>query len=100
MSSIEGSPEILAQVQEVIIPIIVFTLEHTLLGQCPLFRLLCADSRRCEIDLFDNVYELVDNLTYKLRTISPSMWPVFELTYKLFKSEAVDFLEGTICASP
>ena len=48
------------------------------------------------IDLFDNVYELVDNLTYKLRTISPSMWPVFELTYKLFKSEAVDFLEGAL----
>ena len=24
------------------------------------------------------------------------MWPVFELTYKLFKSEAVDFLEGTL----
>ncbi|KIK08065.1 hypothetical protein K443DRAFT_672947 [Laccaria amethystina LaAM-08-1] len=75
VSSIEGSPEILAQVQEVIIPIIMFTLEHTLL------------------DLFDNVYELVDSLTYKLRTISPSMWPVFEITYKLFKSDAVDFLE-------
>lgn len=49
-----------------------------------------------EIDLFDNVYELVDSLTYKTRTISPSMWPVFEITYKLFKSEAVDFLEGTL----
>jgi hypothetical protein len=49
-----------------------------------------------EIDLFDNVYELVDSLTYKLRTISPSMWPVFEITYKLFKSDAVDFLEGTL----
>ena len=46
------------------------------------------------LDLFDNMYELVDSLTFKLRSISPSMWPVFELTYKLFKSDAVDFLDG------
>lgn len=42
------------------------------------------------------MYELVDSLTYKLRSISPSMWPVFELTYTLFKHEAVDFLEGPL----
>jgi hypothetical protein len=46
------------------------------------------------LDLFDNMYELVDSLTYKLRSISAQMWPVFELTYRLFKHEAVDFLEG------
>ena len=40
------------------------------------------------------MYDLVDSLTFKLRMISPSMWPVFELTYKLFKSDAIDFLEG------
>ncbi|KAH9480674.1 putative importin [Psilocybe cubensis] len=75
ISSIDSSPEILSQIQEIVIPIIVFTLENRLL------------------DLFDNMYELVDSLTYKLRSISPSMWPVFELTYRLFKHEAVDFLE-------
>lgn len=32
IASIESSPEILAQVQEVIIPVIQFTLEHKLLG--------------------------------------------------------------------
>jgi hypothetical protein len=40
------------------------------------------------------MYDLVDNLTFKLRSISPNLWPVFELTYELFKSDAVDFLEG------
>ncbi|KAF8157919.1 armadillo-type protein [Crassisporium funariophilum] len=75
VSSVDGSPEILAQIQEIVIPIIVFSLSERLL------------------DLFDNMYELVDSLTYKLRSISPSMWPVFELTYRLFKNEAVDFLE-------
>ncbi|RDB14686.1 hypothetical protein Hypma_016434 [Hypsizygus marmoreus] len=75
VSAIESSPEILAQVQEVIIPTIHYTLEHKI------------------IDLFDNAYALADSLTFKTRSISPNMWPIFELTYKLFKSDAVDFLE-------
>ena len=32
VSSVDSSPEILAQVQEIIIPIIIFTLENRLLG--------------------------------------------------------------------
>ncbi|KAF7298645.1 Importin N-terminal domain-containing protein [Mycena indigotica] len=75
ISAVDSSQEILAQVQEVIIPIITFTLENKIL------------------DLFDNMYELVDSLTFKLRSISPNLWPVFELTYNLFKSDAVDFLQ-------
>ncbi|KZT65852.1 ARM repeat-containing protein [Daedalea quercina L-15889] len=75
ISSVDSSPEILAQIQEIIIPIVIQTLESKFL------------------DLFDNVYDLVDSLTFKLRSISPNMWPVFELTYKTFKAEAVDFLE-------
>lgn len=80
VSSVDSSPEILAQVQENIVPIIVFTLEKKML------------------DLFDNVYDLVDVLTFKLHSIAPSMWPVFELTYKLFKSDAIDFLDEMLPA--
>jgi hypothetical protein len=40
------------------------------------------------------MYDLVDNLTFKLHSISPNLRPVFELTYELFKSDTVDFLEG------
>ncbi|KAL1950524.1 hypothetical protein VTO73DRAFT_5648 [Trametes versicolor] len=75
VNAVDSSPEILAQIQEIIIPIVVLTLENKLL------------------DLLDNMYDLVDALTYKLRSISPNMWPVFELTYKLFKADAVDFLD-------
>ncbi|KAI0688708.1 ARM repeat-containing protein [Cytidiella melzeri] len=75
VSSVDSSPEILAQVQDIITPIILLTLENKLL------------------DLFDNMYELVDSLTFKLRAISPSMWPIYEITYKLFKADAVDFLD-------
>lgn len=42
------------------------------------------------------MYDLVDALTFKPRVISPNMWPVFEITYNLFKSDAVDYLEGEI----
>ncbi|KDR83035.1 hypothetical protein GALMADRAFT_238799 [Galerina marginata CBS 339.88] len=75
VASVDSSPEILAQIQDIVVPIIVFSLENRLL------------------DLFDNMYELIDSLSFRLKSISPSLWPVFELTYRLFKHEAVDFLE-------
>lgn len=58
--------------------------------------MITADYMHDYLDLFNNMYELVDSLTYKLRSVSPSMWRVFELTYTLFKGDAVDFLEGVL----
>ncbi|EJC98943.1 ARM repeat-containing protein [Fomitiporia mediterranea MF3/22] len=75
VASVDTAQDILAQVEEIVIPVITFTLENK------------------AIDLFDNMYDLVDALTFNLRRISPAMWTVFELTYKLFKSDAIDFLE-------
>lgn len=46
------------------------------------------------LDLYDNIYELVDALTFNLRQISPSMWGIYELTYNLFKGDGIDFFEG------
>ncbi|KAG2125283.1 hypothetical protein BD769DRAFT_1640547 [Suillus cothurnatus] len=60
-----GVAKTIGTVQEVIIPIIWFTLEN----------------------------KLIDALTFCLHAISPNMWPVFELTYDLFKSNAVYFLD-------
>jgi len=40
------------------------------------------------------MYDLVDSLTFKSHSISPNMWPVFELTYELFRTDAIDFLDG------
>ena len=42
------------------------------------------------------MYDLIDNITFKLRAIVPNMWPIFELTYELFKSDAVGFLDGSL----
>lgn len=51
-------------------------------------------------DLFDNMYDLVDTLTFNLHRISTNMWPVFEHTYKLFKADAIDFLDGAHTIRP
>ncbi|KAI0317626.1 ARM repeat-containing protein [Amylostereum chailletii] len=80
VSIVDENAALLAEVQEVVIPIIVFSLENKV------------------IDLFDNMYDLVDSLTFRTHAISPNMWPVFELTYKLFKSDAVDFLDEMLPA--
>jgi len=45
------------------------------------------------------MYDLVDSLTFKMHSISPNMWPVFDLTYRLFKSDAADFLDGLFFTS-
>lgn len=100
VSSIDSSPEILSQVQEVIIPIIRFTLENKLIGASTLVLPAMGNANVVVVvDLFDNMYDLVDALTFRLHAISPNMWPIFELTYDLFKSDAVDFLDGVSYAS-
>ncbi|TFK71252.1 ARM repeat-containing protein [Pluteus cervinus] len=73
--SLDSATEILSQVQEVVVPILKYTFEHKL------------------IELLDNMFDLVDSLTFRLRKISPSMWPIFETMYRLFKNDAIDFLD-------
>ncbi|KAL0577930.1 Nonsense-mediated mRNA decay protein 5 [Marasmius crinis-equi] len=75
VEALESAPEFLTRIQEIIIPIIVSTLENEL------------------FDLFDNMFDLIYSVTSKLRAISPNLWTVFEITYKLYKSDAVLLLE-------
>lgn len=46
--------------------------------------------------MFDAMFDLVDTLTFTLRQIPASMWIIYELTYKLFKTNAIDFLDGEL----
>lgn len=58
------------------------------------FSLTPATSRSSS-DLYDYVYELVDALFFRLRAVSPSMWTVFEASYKAFKDgEGVALMDG------
>ncbi|TRM60552.1 armadillo-type protein [Schizophyllum amplum] len=73
--AVDSSPEIMGQICEIIVPIIAFTLERKI------------------IDLYDNMYDLLDTLTFRMRSVSPSLWPIFEQTYQLFKTDGIDFLD-------
>jgi len=75
VTAMDSSLEILGQIQQVLIPVIQITLNH------------------CIIDLLDGTFDLIDSLIFNLKSVDPGMWPVFEQTYKIFKVNAVDFLE-------
>lgn len=93
----DTSREILLQINEFIAPLVVWTLQNEsgdILGLCD-FEPVIELTNRAE--LYDNVFEILDGLTFTLRTIPPSLWPAFELLYARFKSNATDFLDGLFC---
>ncbi|PVF92855.1 ARM repeat-containing protein [Serendipita vermifera] len=75
VTAMDGSPEITSQLQQLLIPIIQITLQHSV------------------IDVLDHTLDLVDSLTFNTKTITEEMWPIFEQIYKLFKNNVIDFLE-------
>ncbi|WFD08591.1 Nonsense-mediated mRNA decay protein 5 [Malassezia vespertilionis] len=86
VSTAESRPEILAELEQVILPAVALTIETE------------------TIDLFDDCFQLTDVLTYYQKRISPAMWNVFALMYKSFKGIGIDYLSemiGTLdnCAS-
>ena len=88
----DGSPEIMAQLQQILIPVILITLQHSIIGKIFLHYMRLDVLNR--LDVLDHALDLVDSLTFNLKTISPDMWPIFEQMYKLFKGNVIDFLEG------
>ncbi|KAG8935091.1 hypothetical protein FRC03_002380 [Tulasnella sp. 419] len=72
---VENSKSLIGDIQEALVPLILLTLQADI------------------IELYDGAWELVDALTFRSRSISPSLWPIFEITYKLFKGPAIDYLE-------
>ena len=79
MNAVDSDAGVLVRVRGVVIPIMGLTLGPELLG------------------LFGNIYDLVDAFALGLRSISPNMWPMFELTYWLFKSEAINLDGASLC---
>ncbi|KAM0788606.1 hypothetical protein ACM66B_001727 [Microbotryomycetes sp. NB124-2] len=44
------------------------------------------------VELYDEVFEILDSLTFFQKKINPIMWPIFEATYATFKSDATDYV--------
>ncbi|CAG8478067.1 8378_t:CDS:10, partial [Cetraspora pellucida] len=77
--SLESTPEILSQLETVLLPVITFTLENTI------------------TDLYDDIFDIIDSCTYSTKQISPTMWGIFDLIYKTFKGNdtisGIDYIE-------
>lgn len=78
--TLESTPEVLAQLETILIPVITITLENKL------------------YDLFNEVFEIIDSCTFSAKSISPTMWQAFELMQKSFKNGAELYLEEMLPA--
>jgi importin-7 len=47
------------------------------------------------IDLYNEIFEIIDSCTFAAKRISPTMWQAFELVHETFKAGAELYLEGT-----
>lgn len=78
--SLESTPEILQQLQEALLPVITYTLEKRI------------------IDLYDEIFEIIDSCTFSSKHVTPIMWGVFDLMYSAFKDSGVDFMHEMLPA--
>ncbi|CAO3651162.1 unnamed protein product [Cunninghamella echinulata] len=74
--SLESSPEVLQQLENALLPVITYTLENSIM------------------DLYDEIFEIIDSCTFSAKRVTPTMWSVFELIYKAFKESAIDFMDA------
>ncbi|CAO0791888.1 unnamed protein product [Mucor circinelloides] len=73
--SLESTPEILQQLENALLPVITYTLENKIL------------------DLYDEIFEIIDSCTFSAKRVTPTMWSVFELIYGAFKDSGIDYME-------
>ena len=78
--TLEASPDVLARLETILIPIVTVTLESKL------------------YDLYNEVFEIVDSCTFASKSISDTMWQAFELMHKTFKDGAELYLEDMLPA--
>jgi len=78
--TLESTPDVLAHLETILMPVITITLEHKL------------------YDLYNEVFEIIDSCTFAAKTISPTMWNAFGLIHGTFKSGAELYLEDMLPA--
>ena len=85
--SLETKPELLRALEDSIQPVVVFVLENGVIGMND-----CHGANH--LDLLSEVFEIIDSCTFSTQSISPTMWSLFPLLYKVFKEYAIDYMEG------
>ncbi|CAG8475521.1 4872_t:CDS:10, partial [Acaulospora morrowiae] len=70
--NLESTPEVMSQLENVLLPVISFTLKNTI------------------AELYDDVFDIIDSCTFSTKQITPTMWGVFELIYNTFKGDGIE----------
>ncbi|OBZ89950.1 hypothetical protein A0J61_02021 [Choanephora cucurbitarum] len=71
---LENSPDIVQQIEVELLPVIQLTLENHI------------------VDLYDEIFEIVDSCTFSSKRVSTNMWNVFEIIYREFKETGISFM--------
>ncbi|KID69859.1 Importin-beta domain containing protein, partial [Metarhizium hybridum] len=80
--TLESTPDVLLHIEAVLMPVIKVTLENKLYA----------------LDLYNEVFEIIDSCTFAAKGISPNMWQAFELIHTTFKAGAEYYLEDMLPA--
>ncbi|KAJ2796906.1 Nonsense-mediated mRNA decay protein 5 [Coemansia furcata] len=73
--NLEGSPEVVYNLEEVLFPVVRFVLEERL------------------VDLYDEVFEILDCCMFSVKAVSANAWGLFESIYMCFMNDGIDFIE-------
>ncbi|KAI8912786.1 armadillo-type protein [Gorgonomyces haynaldii] len=73
--SVEGSPQIVLELQIVVYPAVSFVLQNAIL------------------DLFEETFEIIETSLFCAKSVSPCMWRLFPLIYKTFSEDATEYLD-------
>jgi hypothetical protein len=93
--TLESTPDVLLHMESILMPVIKVTLENKLYGE-----LTHKSERRfsLQLDLYNEVFEIIDSCTFAAKSISPTMWQAFELIHATFKAGAELYLEDMLPA--
>lgn len=73
--SVETSPAIILEIEQVVAPILCFVLDNAIL------------------DLYEETFEMIGTILFCVKQVSPTMWSIFPRIYKTFKTDALEYLE-------
>jgi importin-7 len=94
--TLESTPDVLLHMEAILMPVIKVTLENKLYGERIPFTVL--KNILTGIDLYNEVFEIIDSCTFAAKSISPTMWQAFELIHATFKAGAELYLEDMLSA--
>ena len=92
VTSLESSKDILERLENIIAPGLADVLQNEFIGQS--FQLPSNSVDFIPTELYDDIFDMIDALTFHRRAIGPRMWPIFELIHKTFKSDALDYFDS------